>query len=499
MGIVIRQGFKGTIVNYAGVIIGAFNLLYLFPKFLSPEVIGLTRVLIDISFMLAGIAQLGTTGIVDKFYPFFKNEEKKHSGFLVLILIYPLAGFALICTLFLFMKDYWIFLFQTKSILLLDFYYYLIPFVFFTMYLSILESYCRAHLRIAIPIFFKEIYLRIFFSLIVILYFYGYIHLQVLIALLILSYGTAVVILLGYLKYLKKLYLTSFSMRKNKEYFKQIVQFSLITFSSGALSLVASKIDVIMLSSNKGLRTTGIYAIAFYIGTIIEIPRRSISQICIPIISGFWKSQDMKGISDLYARVALNQFIIGFFILLLVWCNVDAIFDLIPNSEQYREGKYVILLIALSRLTDMLTGINSEIINTSPYYKINFFLTIVSGLVAISCNYILIPLYGINGAAVSTLIGFTIFNYFKIYYIWSKTRIQPFTIRTVQVLLAGTLTYLMVYLLNHYLLNFKQPILTIALNSFLISVLFITIIYAFRISEDMVIVFDKYILRKIKS
>ena len=41
MGIIIRQGIQTSIISYAGVAIGAFNVLWLFPKFLGAGEIGL--------------------------------------------------------------------------------------------------------------------------------------------------------------------------------------------------------------------------------------------------------------------------------------------------------------------------------------------------------------------------------------------------------------------------------------------------------------------------
>ena len=47
MGIIRNQSIKSTIILYIGVLVGVFNLLWLFPKFLSPAEIGLTGVLVD--------------------------------------------------------------------------------------------------------------------------------------------------------------------------------------------------------------------------------------------------------------------------------------------------------------------------------------------------------------------------------------------------------------------------------------------------------------------
>src|SRR4051794_12704479 len=97
MGIVIRQSIKSSIVSYLGVVIGTVNLLWLYTRFLSTEQIALTRVLLGASLLFATFSQLGTTQITDRFFPHFKDDSRKHNGFLIFLLFYPLVGFLLFC------------------------------------------------------------------------------------------------------------------------------------------------------------------------------------------------------------------------------------------------------------------------------------------------------------------------------------------------------------------------------------------------------------------
>ena len=46
MGLVIRQSFKSTLLTYVGVGLGALNLLFFFPRYLNPELIGLRELLL---------------------------------------------------------------------------------------------------------------------------------------------------------------------------------------------------------------------------------------------------------------------------------------------------------------------------------------------------------------------------------------------------------------------------------------------------------------------
>lgn len=69
MGIVIRQSIKGTFVNYVGAFIGFLTTMFVVTKFLKPEEIGLTKVIYEVSFLFASLAQLGTSASAMRFSP----------------------------------------------------------------------------------------------------------------------------------------------------------------------------------------------------------------------------------------------------------------------------------------------------------------------------------------------------------------------------------------------------------------------------------------------
>ena len=89
----------------------------------------------------------------------------------------------------------------------------------------------------------------------------------------------------------------------------------------------------------------------------------------------------------------------------------------------------------------MLTGVNNQIIQNSKHYYFNLVSILVLSGVAILLNYFLIPVYGINGAAIASAASLIIYNVVKYIFIFWKFKIQPFTLRTLYALLFGLLVY----------------------------------------------------------
>ncbi len=63
------------------------------------------------------------------------------------------------------------------------------------------------------------------------------------------------------------------------------------------------------------------------------------------------------------------------------------------------------LFIGLGRMVDLVTGINGTILGTSPKYKYELYFSVTLAILTVVTNYMLIPQYGINGAAFATFLS----------------------------------------------------------------------------------------------
>ena len=77
------------------------------------------------------------------------------------------------------------------------------------------------------------------------------------------------------------------------------------------------------VTAKMGLTFTGIFAIANYIATVIEIPNRSLNAIAQPNLSEAIKNQDWTRADELCKSVSLHLLLSSFFIFFIIWINVD--------------------------------------------------------------------------------------------------------------------------------------------------------------------------------
>ena len=498
MGVIIRQSIKSSIVSYAGVLIGFFNVVFLTTHFFSPKQVGISRVLIENALLFTSLAQLGGPFIAVKYFSRFKNHERKHHGLLYFLLMYSSIGVIIFIFIYIFSKQLFVHFYAANSPELIEFYYYILPLVFFSIYLNIFEAYCQVNERIVVPTIVREIFLKLSNSVLILLFAINVITFNSYLLFLIATSGIASVILLIYLKKLGKLFLKKdFSLLK-KSFVREMTVYGLFIVLGGLGYILATKIDVLMLPAMINLQSTGIYVIAIYIATIIEIPKRSISQIATPILAQALHENNIDKVDELYKKTSINQLIIGCVFFLAIWCNIDSIFTIMPNSAIYSQGKYVVFFILLARLIDMASGVNFEIILNSKYFRFGLTSIVILSLLTIGTNLIFIPVFGINGAAFAASLSILIYTIIKLIYVWIKFRLQPYSQKTGIVLIIAAIIYGILQLLPVMSVNIYGNIAFILIKSLIISVLFLFFVLRFAVSEDITNLLNIF-LKRIKK
>lgn len=426
MGIIIRQSIKGTIVNYIGVIIGAFTTFVVLTDFLKPEEIGLTRVLIDAGMLFAGLAQLGTGSSIIRFFPYFNNHNKKHNGFFFWTLIIPIIGFFLFLILFLALKNPITQFFGEKSPLFSQYYLLLAPLSFFMLYMTVFEINANVLMRIVVPKLVREVIVRILTLVVYLLYGYDILNFDQFIYAFCGVYGIAAIINIIYLFSLKKI-----SFKPSLKYIsptlrKDFFLYSFFIITTTLVSAITPSLNTFFISAKMGLAFTGIFAIANYIAAFIEIPYRSLGPITQPQISQSVKDFDFKTTNYLCQSVALHQLIAGSFIILAIWINIDLIFSLMPNGSEYAAGKYVVLILGFTRLFNATYSVGTTVLGFSKYYYYSLIFTLILTTSAVFFNVVLIPRMGMEGAAYASLFSTSIYTLLLLALIRWKIQITPF-------------------------------------------------------------------------
>jgi O-antigen/teichoic acid export membrane protein len=495
MGIIQRQSIQSTFIILIGFIIGAVNLLILFPAFFSQTEIGMTRALMDISLTLATLATLGTLPVIYKFYPFYKDfttREKNDLPFLTAMV--SLAGFLLVLLAGYVFQDY-IIRKLGKSPEFARYFYIVYPFTFFFLAFIWMEAFAWGLKKTTLTNFLKETLVRISVTVLILLFASRVIGIKKFMELYGFIYLVPVLWLFLSLKKSGDWKLNVMPPGKvSQRLGKRMISFGIFIFCSQFLNVLSRTSDTIFAVGFQGLPQAGIFAIATYMVTVMEIPQRSLNTISIPVLADAWKNRDMKNISDIYKKSVSNMLVIGAGMFCLLLLNVPYLVDLLnhfgkKNLDDYSIIVQIVLIMGLARVIDLGTGVNSQIIITSNYWKFDFLTNILFTLVSLPLNFILIKKMGLMGLAYANLISLIVYNLVRFIFLYKKFGLQPYTNKSFLTLVFAAVCY---FITSLVLTGFSWYT-SIILNTVIFCLLFFPLAYFFRLAPEINGVIDGFL------
>ena len=446
-----RQSIISSAIVYIGFTIGFINT-YLFTREggFTQSQYGLTGIFIAVANIMYSFANLGMTAYISKFYPYYNdNLPKKKNDMLSWALIFSLAGSVLVIVAGLIFKDLVIRKFGSNSPEFIKYYYYVFPFGMGLTLFSVLEAYGWQLKKSVFTNFLREVLFRVLATTLILLSLTGIIaKFDLFIKLYSFTYLALASVLLTYLLLGKMVHFNLSISRVSRKFYKKIIV--LISFVNGG-SLVytfSAVFDTILIAAvlPNGLAMAGIYSLAQNIASLIQAPQRGIVSSSLAALSKAWKDKDFKKIDRIYHRSSINQLIFSIGMFALIWLNfADGVFTFHLQSG-YIEAKWIFFYIGLMRIVDMGTGVNSQIIGTSVFWRFDFITGIILLTLTIPFNYILTKYYfGITGPAISNLVTFTIYNAIRYWFLLKKFKLQPFNLKSLYALFTGVFCYYIVY------------------------------------------------------
>lgn len=403
-------------------------------------------------------------------------------------------GFTVTCLIGYFCRDF-IIRKLGKSPEFATFFYTVYPYTFFLLVFMWLEAFSWCLKKTTLPNFLRETAIRVLTTILIILYALKIIDLTVFIHLFSIIYFLPAIVLLISLIQSGKWKLNFIAISSvTKRLKKRMFTFSMFLFGVQFLNILARTNDTFLVIGLRGLAETGIFSIALYVSAAMEIPQRSITSISIPILAEAWKNKDMIRISSIYSKSISNLLVVALGMFGLIWLNIHNLVNFLNHLASKGNSYYSIIsplvfVMGLSKVLDLSTGVNGQIIGTSNYWRFDFYTNVFYTVLSIPLNFILIKYLGLMGLAYSNLIALSLYNSFRFIFLYKKFGLQPYQPKHLLVLLLC----ISIYLLIHWIPQVPNLYLDIAMRSALFVLLFTPIVYFSKVAPDLTkIVIDKY-------
>ena len=100
-------------------------------------------------------------------------------------------------------------------------------------------------------------------------------------------------------------------------------------------------------------------------------------------------------------------------------------------------AKSIFIIAGIAKILDLGMGMNAQILLLSKYWKMDFYSSLCFIFINIALDYFMIRSYGVIGAAYGSAIALIFYNAIRFGYLWWLFKLQPFTFKTLYVVLLG--------------------------------------------------------------
>lgn len=483
MGIVFRQSVKSTLVIFFGALIGAATVL-LSTRYLTGQELGFNRIILFQAIVASQITMLGMPSVISIIIHKYPIGHAKRPALIGICLSIPVVITSVLSVFyFVFKLPILHLLYNVPSDKIYgDRFFVLLPVcTLFYSLMGVLEYYLNSRIKIAQSVFVKEIVLRSLSLLLIVLYIFKCISFDVLMVATVLVNIIPVLVFLALCKRAG-----GFSVSFNWNVFtkaekKELLHFAWYHMLMGVTISLMGLIDNLLIVplDKDGMQTAGVYSIAIFIMTVLVIPYRAMSTASLADLTKSYESGDVAKMKDLFKRGGINILIAATAMAVIIIMNMPNALKIL--GDNFAALLYVVPILVLGRWVDMAAGLNNEVISISKYYKFNFRISLLLIGLMFLFLWLLIPQWGIYGAAWGATLALIIFNACKMLFLWVKMRLQPFSRKSLGVVVAGLVAALAVYFIPFWL----HPVIDMVMRTAIVTSVYIAMLLLLKPSTDL--------------
>lgn len=212
--------------------------------------------------------------------------------------------------------------------------------------------------------------------------------------------------------------------RRARRDFREILGFSLPLWTSGLLLKFRKNLQVLFLGTLSTVTNVGIYSLVGKLNLFGHIAYSSLVASVKPVLAEMYVQEDWAQMGSLYQTATRWTYMVNLPMFLVMLLFPGEILSLFGTS--FVGGAAALSVLALADLINAGTGICGSIIDMTGYTRLKLLNSCLAIVLAVACNYWLIPIWGVMGAATATLAAQSSINLLRVVEVWILFRLLPY-------------------------------------------------------------------------
>jgi O-antigen/teichoic acid export membrane protein len=224
----------------------------------------------------------------------------------------------------------------------------------------------------------------------------------------VLSFVVALVIIAGLSLYwiLSEINLRLINTCKKR--YKSILAISIPLMLAGSLQFVKGWVDTIMLGYFMKNSDVGIYNISLKLAALVGLVLTAVNIIAAPKFAETYGDKNTKELNNIIQDATKLIFWGSLPIFLVLIFFPDLLLSIF--GKEFIIGSTSLIILAVGYLINSVAGSVGYVMQMTGKQIAFQNITLITAIIGVTLNYLLIPIWGINGAAISTTIGIVFWN-----------------------------------------------------------------------------------------
>jgi O-antigen/teichoic acid export membrane protein len=284
----------------------------------------------------------------------------------------------------------------------------------------------------------------------------------------------------------KKLFPVFKSKIKSVHVEKELFSFSWPLIFVSAAGLIIGWTDTLMLGYFSNASDVGIYNVALPTAMLVMNVTVAFSMIFLPVASELYARNKIDDLRKAYSAVTKWVFSLTLPIFLLMALFSKSIIQIIFGSE-YIFGAMALSILVAGFFIDSATGPVAHITLIYGRTKINMGCSFIGAGTNFTLNFLLIPIYGIEGAAIATASSYILMKIALMISAYRISGMQPYKLSYFKPFIASVIAVMIVYVLTKYFIGVSFLVLAVMFFVFLLLYFFLLLLFKSFEKEDLMI------------
>ena len=219
---------------------------------------------------------------------------------------------------------------------------------------------------------------------------------------------SSVLALVMLVKVAYKLKAGSFSLKEKSYFTNKILPIAYPMLLASSFAMLMAWTDIIMLGFYTTEEVIGVYSAAQKTAVLTSLFLVAVNSVAAPKFAACYAKNDLSGLAKIAQQSTKIIFLLSLLPLSICFLAPSFVMGLFGN--EFIVGAMALVVMSIGQFVNAACGSVGLVLNMTNHQKTCQNIIIFAAIVNIIANYCLIPIYGINGAALATTISVVFWN-----------------------------------------------------------------------------------------